>query len=191
MNKNNKILNSQPIESIIKEASKQPLLTIEQTNELAYRIKQGDEDAIKRLIICNKRFVISIAKLYLDRGLTFEELIETGNKGLELAAMRFDPNRGFKFIAFAVWYIRANILARLCIKDKDKGPSDFTDKEKKELICKLPNEREKEILSRWFGISKTSESHEEIGQNLNLTTERVRQIKDKAILKMKNHSVIQ
>ena len=190
MNKNNKKLNSRPIESILKEVSQQPLLTIEQTNELAYRIKQGDEDAIQRLIICNKRFVVGIAKLYLDRGLTLEELIETGTIGLELAAMRYDPNRGFKFIAYAVWYIRANILAGLCIKDKDKELSDFTEQEKKELICELHNEHEKEILSRWFGISNTPESYEEIGQSLNLTTERVRQIKDKAIYKMRKHSEI-
>lgn len=113
MNKNITNFVSQPVESFIKEASVYPLLTVEQENELVERIKQGDEEAILDLYDCNLSFVVSVAKQYQNRGKSMEELIGAGNKGLELAVRRFDPQRGFKFIAYAVWFIRASILALL------------------------------------------------------------------------------
>lgn len=113
MKKNIIIRKSQSVDSFLQDASKHPLLTIEEEVMLAKRVQQGDEDAMKRLYEANLRFVVSVAKQYQNRGKSMEELIEAGNKGLELAARRFDPQRGFKFIAYAVWFIRASILAFL------------------------------------------------------------------------------
>lgn len=176
--------NNPSVESILNAASEQPWLTTEQEIELGNRIKSGDEDALKQLINGNIRFVVSLAKHYQDRGRSLEGLIETGYKGLELAAKKFDPHRGFKFIAYAVWYIRASILALVSITDGNKNPFELTDEEKRELIDGLTNEREKAILTRWFGLDCNPESHEEIDNRKNLTTERARQIREKAIRKI-------
>ena len=184
MNKNITNRISQPAESFIKEASVYPLLTVEQENELVEHIKQGDEEAFLDLYNCNLRFVVSLAKQYQNRGKSMEELIGAGNKGLELAARRFDPQRGFKFIAYAVWFIRASILALLANSLSEKNPSDLTKEEKRELVSRMSNEREKEMLTRWFGLADSPESLEEIGRSMNLTTERVKQLKERAIARL-------
>ena len=184
MNKENTMPNNPSVESILKAASEQPWLTTEQEIELGNRIKSGDEDALKQLINGKIRFVVSLAMHYQDRGRSLDELIETGYKGLELAAKKFDPHRGFKFIAYAVWYIRASILAVVSITDGNKNPSNLTDEEKRELVERLTNEREKAILTRWFGLDCNPESHEEIDKCKNLTAEQVRQIREKAIRKI-------
>ena len=184
MNKNITNRVSQPAKSFIKEASVYPLLTVEQVNELVERIKQGDEEAFLDLYNCNLRFVVSLAKQYQNRGKSMEELIGAGNKGLELAARRFDPQRGFKFIAYAVWFIRASILALLANSLSEKNLSDLTKEEKRELVSRMSNEREKEMLTRWFGLADSPESLEEIGRSMNLTTERVKQLKERAIARL-------
>ena len=184
MNKNITNRVSQPAESFIKEASVYPLLTVEQENELVEHIKQGDEEAFLDLYNCNLRFVVSLAKQYQNRGKSMEELIGAGNKGLELAARRFDPQRGLKFIAYAVWFIRASILALLANSLSEKNLSDLTKEEKRELVSRMSNEREKEILTRWFGLADPPESLEEIGRSMNLTTERVKQLKERAIARL-------
>lgn len=94
---NKKITNriSQPLDSYLVEVNKHPLQTVEEQTELAHRIKEGDEEALAQLVSGNLRFVVSVAKLYQHRGKSMEELIEAGNKGLELAAKKFDPQRGF------------------------------------------------------------------------------------------------
>ena len=184
MNKNITNRVSQPAESFIKEASVYPLLTVEQENELVEHIKQGDEEAFLDLYNCNLRFVVSLAKQYQNRGKSMEELIGAGNKGLELAARRFDPQRGFKFIAYAVWFIRASILALLANSLSEKNLSDLTKEEKRELVSRMSNEREKEMLTRWFGLADSPESLEEIGRSMNLTTERVKQQKERAIARL-------
>ena len=97
---------SLPVESLLKEATEQTLLTVEQEVELANRIKQGDDEALMDLYNCNLRFVVSVAKQYQDRGLTMEELVEAGKEGLKIASKKFDPSRKFKFISYAVWSIR-------------------------------------------------------------------------------------
>jgi len=181
MKKENTMHNNPSVESILKAASGQPWLTAEQEIELGYRIKRGDEESLKQLINGNIRFVISLAKHYKDRGRSLEELIEAGYKGLELAAKKFDPQRGFKFIAYAVWYIRANILAVVSITDVDREPSELTDEEKRKLVNRFTNEREKAILTRWFGLDCNPESPEEIDKRKSLTAERVRQIMEKSI----------
>ena len=184
MNKNITNRVSQPAKSFIKEASVYPLLTVEQENELVEHIKQGDEEAFLDLYNCNLRFVVSVAKQYQNRGKSMEELIGAGNKGLELAARRFDPQRGFKFIAYAVWFIRASILALLANSLSEKNLSDLTKEEKRELVSRMSNEREKEMLTRWFGLVDSPESLEEIGRSMNLTTERVKQLKERAIARL-------
>lgn len=183
-NKNIIIRKSQSVDSLLKEASKHPLLTIEESVMLAKRVQKGDGDAMKRLYEANLRFVVSVAKQYLDRGKTLEELIETGNKGLELAAKKFDPQRGFKFIAYAVWFIRASILAFLATPKNDTNLSDLTEEEKRELVSRMSNERDKEILTRWFGFVDSPESLDEIGHSLNLTTRRIEQLKERAIARL-------
>ena len=186
---NKKITNriSQPLDSYLVEVNKHPLQTVEEQTELAHRIKEGDEEALAQLVSGNLRFVVSVAKLYQQRGKSMEELIEAGNKGLELAAKKFDPQRGFKFIAYAVWFIRASILAFLETSKNSINLSEVTVDEKRELISKMTNERDKEILTKWFGLIDSPESLEEIGQNLNLTTKRVKQLRDRAIARLAAH----
>lgn len=184
MNKNITIRKSQSVESFLEEVTEQPLLTIEQEVALANRIRQGDNEALTELYNCNLRFVVSVAKQYKDRGKSLEELIEVGNIGLELAARKFDPKRGFKFISYAVWFIRASIVASLRSTKHDVDLSEYTEEEKREMVSKCSNEREKEILARWLGIDKDQEPLEEIGQSMNLTAERVKQLRDRAITRL-------
>ena len=184
MNENITISNNQSAESLLKKASNHPLLTAEQEVELAKRIKKGDERALQQLVNGNSRFVVSIARQYQYRGRSLEELIDVGKKGLELAAWKFEPERGFKFITYAVWWIRASILAGLCMTDSNKEPSELTDEEKREIVDKLTNEREKAILTRWLGLDSSHESLEEIGHGKNLTAERISQIREKSIRKL-------
>lgn len=183
---NKKITNriSQSLDSYLVEVNKHPLQTVEEQTELAHRIKEGDEEALAQLISGNLRFVVSVAKQYQNRGRSMEELIEADNKGLELAVRRFDPQRGFKFIAYAVWFIRASILALLETSKNGMNLSDLTKEEKRELVSRMSNERKKEMLTRWFGLVDSPESLEEIGQSMNLTTERVKQIRERAIKKL-------
>lgn len=178
---------SQSLDSYIVEVNKHPLQTVEEQTELAHRIKEGDEEALAQLITGNLRFVVSVAKQYQNRGRSMEELIEAGNKGLELAAKKYDPQRGFKFIAYAVWFIRASILAFLETSKNDMNFSDLTKEEKRELVSKISNERDKEILTRWFGLVDSPESLDDIGESLNLTTTRVQQLRDRAIAKLNAH----
>ena len=178
---------SQSLDSYIVEVNKHPLQTVEEQTELAHRIKEGDEEALAQLITGNLRFVVSVAKQYQNRGRSMEELIEAGNKGLELAAKKYDPQRGFKFIAYAVWFIRASILAFLETSKNDINFSDLTKEKKRELVSKISNERDKEILTRWFGLVDSPESLDDIGESLNLTTTRVQQLRDRAIAKLNAH----
>ena len=186
---NKKITNRvcQSLDSYLVEGNKYPLQTIEEQTELAHRIKGGDDEALAQLIAGNLRFVVSVAKQYQNRGKSMEELIEAGNKGLELASKKFDPQRGFKFIAYAVWFIRASILAFLETSKNDINFSDLTKEEKRELVSKISNERDKEILTRWFGLVDSPESLDDIGESLNLTTTRVQQLRDRAIAKLNAH----
>ena len=184
MIKNIEIRKSLSVDSFLKDASVHPLLTMEEELMLCKRIKEGDKDAVKRLYDANLRFVVSVAKQYQNRGKSMEELIEAGNKGLELAAKKFDPQRGFKFIAYAVWFIRASILAFLETSTNSINLSELSVEEKRVLVSKMTNERDKEILTKWFGLIDSPESLEEIGQNMNLTTKRVKQLRDRAIARL-------
>ena len=101
------------IEIYLREIVKFPILTSSEEISLAQRIHTGDEDALQRMVSCNLRFVISVAKQYIGCGLELDDLISAGNMGLITAAKRFDETRGFKFCSYAVWWIRQSILKAL------------------------------------------------------------------------------
>ena len=104
---------SASMERYLAEIARQPLLTPDEEVDLARRIREGDMKALERLTICNLRFVVSIAKKYQNQGISLPDLVNEGNMGLLKAAQRFDETRGFKFISYAVWWIRQSILTAI------------------------------------------------------------------------------
>src|SRR3954464_12762478 len=104
---------SQAVEKYLQEISKIPMTTPEEETTLAQRIKMGDQKALDKLVQANLRFVVSVAKQYQHQGLSLSDLINEGNLGLIKAAQRFDETKGFKFISYAVWWIRQSILQAL------------------------------------------------------------------------------
>ena len=113
-------MDNKDLEKYLIEIGKAPLLSVEEEIELAKAIQQkgADCDEMKKLVKCNERFVMSVARQYQNRGLSIEELIKAGRAGLEKAALKFDASRGFKFIAYAVWWIRQRIIQ--AIEEKKK-----------------------------------------------------------------------
>ncbi len=264
---------SQSLEKYLQEIGKVELITPEEEVKLAERIKQGDQRALDRLTKANLRFVVSVAKQYQNQGLSLPDLINEGNLGLIKAAQRFDETRGFKFISYAVWWIRQSILQSLAEQSRivrlplnkvgltnrinkafsqleqeyEREPSveelaEVLEIESDEVSASLnisnrhvsmdsplsdgedstlmdvmhnPNaessdgeldhkqslqteidrslktltERQQEVIRFFFGIGVDHPlSLEDIGDRFNLTRERVRQIKDKAISKLKSNS---
>jgi RNA polymerase primary sigma factor len=255
------------ISKYFKDVRKSVILTPDEEVEIAKRIKNGDEKATEILVKANLKFVISIAKEYQGQGLPLSDLINEGNYGLIKAAMRFDHERGFRFISYAVWWVRqsilqslndnsrmvrlpANVINKLSylnkkiaefeflnerepvygeILDKDNEVMDLIhfpkcvslnetineegdelielipnldseDDNKLEIESKIKNElnktleilndREKEIIESYFGINTDYEpmTLEAIGEKYDLTKERIRQIKEKAIRKLRHNS---
>jgi RNA polymerase primary sigma factor len=113
-----KLLKKQSFENYFREIGEFELLTPEEEIELARRIKQNDHKALEKLVTANLRFVVSIAKSYQNKGLSLEDLINEGNLGLMIAAHHFDETRGFKFISYAVWWIRQAILQAIAEKTR-------------------------------------------------------------------------
>jgi RNA polymerase primary sigma factor len=264
---------SQSLEKYLQEIGKVDLLTPEQEVDLAQRIKQGDQNALEKLTKANLRFVVSVAKQYQNQGLSLSDLINEGNLGLIKAAQRVDASRGFKFISYAVWWIRQSILQALAEQSRivrlplnkvgslnkinkafsaleqefEREPSaeelanlldleteevettlgvaarhvsvdaPFVDGEDNSLLDVLENEnadktdedleytdslrreierslstlteRQKDVIKLYFGIGvEHPMSLEDIGEKFGLTRERVRQIKDKAINKLRTTS---
>ena len=264
---------SQSLEKYLQEIGKVELISPEEEVKLAIRIKQGDQFALEKLTKANLRFVVSVAKQYQNQGLTLPDLINEGNLGLIKAAQRFDETRGFKFISYAVWWIRQSILQALAEQSRivrlplnkvgltnriskaysqleqeyereptaeelaillDMDPEEIaatlgvasrhvsmdqplsngeegtlidvlinpnaigTDNElafkaslKTEIDRSLSTltERQKDVIRFFFGIGVDHAlSLEDIGEHFNLTRERVRQIKDKAITKLRTAS---
>ncbi|WP_336518097.1 RNA polymerase sigma factor RpoD/SigA [Pollutibacter soli] len=264
---------SQSLEKYLQEIGKVEMVSAEEEVQLAMLIKQGDQRALDRLTKANLRFVVSVAKQYQNQGLSLPDLINEGNLGLIKAAQRFDETRGFKFISYAVWWIRQSILQSLAEQSRivrlplnkvglanrinkayqqleqefEREPSveelaDILDLEIEEISATLsmgsrhvsmdsplsdgeestlvdvmenPNseaadeeldhnqsmkqeierslntltERQQEVLRFFFGIGVDHPmSLEDIGERFSLTRERVRQIKDKAITRLRNTS---
>jgi len=264
---------SQSLEKYLQEIGKVELISPEEEVRLATLIKQGDQPALDRLTKANLRFVVSVAKQYQNQGLSLPDLINEGNLGLIKAAQRFDETRGFKFISYAVWWIRQSILQSLAEQARivrlplnkvgltnriqkaysqleqefEREPSaeelaevldmdieevtsslginarhvsmdtplsegeegtlldvlentnaektdallDHTQSLKTEIDRSLATltERQKEVICFFFGIGVDHPlSLEDIGDRFNLTRERVRQIKDKAITKLKTQN---
>ena len=262
---------SASLDKYLQEIGREELVSPEEEVELAQRIRQGDQVALEKLTRANLRFVVSVAKQYQNQGLSLPDLINEGNLGLIKAAEKFDETRGFKFISYAVWWIRQSILQALAEQsrivrlplnqvgslnkinkalgrfeqDNERQPSTqeladmidipkdkiddtlrvsgrhvsmdapFVDGEDNSLLDVLPNDdspmadrglnkeslsteveralqvltpREREIIKCFFGIGCQEMTLEEIGENLDLTRERVRQIKEKAIRKLKKPS---
>ena len=262
---------SASLDKYLQEIGREELITVEEEVELAQRIKKGDQEALEKLTRANLRFVVSVAKQYQNQGLSLPDLINEGNLGLIKAAEKFDETRGFKFISYAVWWIRQSILQALAEQSRivrlplnqvgslnkinkalskfeqenERMPSPeeladileiprekiadtlrvsgrhvsvdapFVDEEDNSLLDVLVNNdspsadrglvneslnkeieralstlatREREIIKSFFGIGCQEMTLEEIGERFGLTRERVRQIKEKAIRKLKNNS---
>ena len=270
---NGEYMGERSLDLYLKEINNTALLTREQERDLAKRIRKGEETALHALVKANLRFVVSIAKQYVNQGLSLADLVNEGNLGLIKAAYRFDEKRGYKFISYAVWWIRQAMLQALAeqsrivrlplnragtlyrigkaarqldqelgrapevseIAEKLKLPHDevrdtmqianshlsldasfSNDQEENSLVDYLADdnlespdeqtyvnalsddmqkaldtltERERAILSLYFGIEGEEPlTLEEIGKRMNLTRERIRQIKEKAILRLRHNS---
>ncbi len=262
------------LDKYLQEISHEDRISVDEEVELAQKIRQGDKKALEKLTKANLRFVVSVAKQYQNQGLSLPDLINEGNVGLIKAAMKFDETRGFKFISYAVWWIRQSILQAIAeqsrivrlplnqvgsvtkinrelnrfeqenerrpnageIADRVDLPEEkiaeamkanthhvsvdapFADSEDGSLLDVMSNpdapstdnelymeslreeivrlfslldERERTVLTAYFGIGQPEMTLEEIGNKHNLTRERVRQIKEKAIRRLrhstKNH----
>ncbi len=259
---------SASLDKYLQEIGRKELISVDEEVELAQRIREGDQAALDKLVNANLRFVVSVAKQYQNQGLSLPDLIDEGNLGLIKAAQKFDETRGFKFISYAVWWIRQSILQALAEQarivrlplnqvgslnkigkelskfeqEHERRPSaeelaerldipvdkisdtlkvsgrhvsvdaPFVDGEDNSLLDVLPNDdspmadstltqeslskevnraldqlnpRERDILKMFFGIGCQEMTLEEIGAKFDLTRERVRQIKEKAIRRLK------
>jgi RNA polymerase primary sigma factor len=152
------------ISRYFQEINKYPMISADEEVELAVRIRDGDELALEKLVVANLRFVISVAKQFQNKGLSFSDLINEGNLGLVKAAQRFDETRGFKFISYAVWWIRQSIIQAI---------SEQT------MIVRLTLNRLSSINKITKAISQLEQEYEraptdsEIAEHLDLTSEEV------------------
>jgi len=211
------------------EIGRESLLSADEERNLALKIQQGDSKALNRLVEANLRFVVSIANQYKGKGLLMDDLVSEGNIGLMRAASRFDPNRGTRFVNFAVVYIRQQIekaIAQQTDPPKGKGRRDSGDLPLKATSVDAPlghrtnmsllsvlvnqdapiadervhseaieeaiefalgtlDERESRVVNAFFGINQEHETMAEIAEDMDLKRERVRQLRDKAVRKLR------
>ncbi len=262
---------SASLDKYLQEIGHEDLISVEEEVDLAQRIRRGDRKALEKLTKANLRFVVSVAKQYQNQGLSLPDLINEGNVGLIKAAQKFDETRGFKFISYAVWWIRQSILQAIAEQSRivrlplnqvgsinkinrilnqfeqknERRPSideiaenidlpeekiadalkvngrhvsvdaPFADGEENSLLDVLPNgdapmadnelvqeslrneitrallslnDRERSIVEAFFGIGQPEMTLEEIGDKYGLTRERVRQIKEKAIRRLRHNT---
>jgi len=263
---------SASLDKYLQEIGREDLITVEEEVELAQRIRSGDRIALEKLTRANLRFVVSVAKQYQNQGLSLPDLINEGNLGLIKAAEKFDETRGFKFISYAVWWIRQSILQALAEQSRivrlplnqvgslnkinkafskfeqenerrpspeelaeqldipvekisdtmkvsgrhisvdapfvegednslldvminDDSPNadrtlmnESLSKEIERVLINTLSDRERDIVKKFFGIGVPEMTLEEIGDEFGLTRERVRQIKEKAIRKLRPNS---
>ena len=192
-------------------------LSRQEERALGMKIQRGDKSALNKLVNHNLKFVVSIAKKYRDRGVPFEDLISEGNMGLYHAAEKYDGRRETKFITYAVWWIKNSIneIIKDYASNNEINVDDFIFDKKKsveyhqelineefeeelnniqsrndsvEELLKCLQERERKIVTMVFGLKGTKEMNlDEIGQSMSLSMERVRQIKDVALIKLKSN----
>ena len=205
MMKNNKTLS---LEKYLQEISREPRLSVEEEIELSKKIHVGDRVALEKLVKANLRFVVTVANQYKDQGLSLPDLINEGNVGLIRAAEKFDETRGFKFISYAVWWIRERILNALAEEQKHNsrqlfdelpspdtliapsGLSDETVSAETNRALNLLGERERLIIERTFGINGQPEmTLDEMGESMGLSRQRVRQIREKSIRKLRTKGI--
>ena len=155
---------SASLEKYLQEIGKEEMISAEEEAELAQRIRKGDQEALERLTRANLRFVVSVAKQYQNQGMSLADLINEGNLGLLKAAERFDETRGFKFISYAVWWIRQSILQAISEQSR---------------IVRLPlnqvgsyNKISREI-SKFEQLNERRPSLEEIAESIDLPTEKI------------------
>lgn len=195
-------------------------LSRKQERELGVKIRQGDRNALNILVQHNLKFVVSMAKNYRDKGVPFEDLISEGNLGLYHAAEKYDGERKTRFITYAVWWIKnsfnecikkskqyneSDIDNYLCGKVNNKRFRDEIINEKFEEqlndiqsrndsvseLMKCLQERERKVVAMFFGLNGEQEMNlDEIGKNMCLSMERVRQIKDVALIKLKTNVML-
>jgi len=205
------------VDSIIKyinEIKKIPVLTKDEEFELCQKIKSGDKSAISELVKHNLRFVIHTAKKYQNLGLTFEDLISFGNLGLYRAVEKFDIDRGFKFITFAVWYIKSEITTAINelstqvripnsqdsdnydfkSEDANLSTNDVSRFDKSDLMTELKmvlnclSSEEYDYITRFYGFGyEFAQSIDDIAEVMSLSNERVRQVIRKAERRLKSH----
>ncbi len=155
---------SESLEKYLQEIGKEDMISVEEEVELAQRIRKGDRKALERLTKANLRFVVSVAKQYQNQGLALPDLINEGNVGLIKAAEKFDETRGFKFISYAVWWIRQSILQAIAEQSR---------------IVRLPLNQVGSVnkinrmLNRFEQVNERRPSIEEISQETNLPEEKV------------------
>ena len=205
---------SASFERYLQEIGKESLLSTDEEVELAQSIRRGDEKALDKLVRSNLRFAVSVAKQYQNQGMSLPDLINEGNLGLIKAAQKFDETRGFKFISYAVWWIRQSIIQALAEQSRlvrlpinqsgtlsrlqkvsakfeqvnGRTPSDESLSREINCVLHTLSDREAEIIRRSFGIGCQELTIEEISDKFGVTRERVRQIKEKAIRRLKQAS---
>lgn len=155
------------VESYLRDISKIPMITVEEETELASRIQRGDKAARERLVRANLRFVVSVAKQYQNYGYELPDLIAEGNIGLIKAAEKFDPTRGFKFISYAVWWIRQQIISAI----SDNGRTIRLPANQASLLSKAAKARQDFIQK-----NEREPSPEELAEALNMEVDKVMQL---------------